>query len=107
MRADAVAQIGHDRVARWSCIGEDVEMVEPEVGQHFAQLCAGVHGAGDLGCPQFDQNALRWAESDGVVAALVRVILEQFARLHGQRGIEGQAFLQFGVVDGLGAYLFP
>ena len=59
VRADDVALVLREHEARGTLPRIHVEVVEPEIGEHFLELPLAVHGAEHLLLPQLDDHAVR------------------------------------------------
>ena len=71
MRADHVALVGGDHVAVRAFIEKDVEVVVPEIGQHFFELAVAVDGAEQFGFGEVLIDYLHGAVEDLDSAAKV------------------------------------
>jgi hypothetical protein len=78
VRANDIALIGGNQVAVSALADEDVEVVEPEVGEHLFKLTIAVNGAQQLAGLQFAvDHGFRMIERDDGLALLRREAGEQ------------------------------
>ena len=72
VRADGVALVFGGQVTVGSLVHEDVEMVEPEIGQHFVQLAIAIDGAQNLTLLEVAHHNLRRSGGELDAAAQLR-----------------------------------
>ncbi len=89
MRADGFAFVGGQQIAVCAFIGEDVEVIEPEIVEDFGELAVAIDAAQEFGFAEIADDDVRGIEGEHQLAAE-------------RGGGEAQQFLALGTGEGPG-----